>query len=122
VIFAAGTGHPFFTTDTTASLRALEVDVDVILKATKVDGVYSADPLKHPDAAFYPRLSYDQALTEGLQVMDATAIVLCRDNAMPLRVMVTGEPQTPSIDATLELIGRQEVLARMDRELPDFPG
>lgn len=91
-IFAAGTGNPFFTTDSAASLRAVEIGADVLIKATKVDGVYSADPMGDPSAVFYPRLSYDQALREGLGVMDATAIVLCRDHAMPLRVMNINEP------------------------------
>ncbi|MCK7579132.1 MAG: UMP kinase [Chromatiales bacterium] len=92
VIFAAGTGNPFFTTDSAASLRAIEIGADLLIKATKVDGVYSADPVKDPGATFYPRLSYDQALRENLGVMDATAIVLCRDHAMPLRVMNINEP------------------------------
>lgn len=92
VILAAGTGNPFFTTDSAASLRAIEIAADVLIKATKVDGIYAADPVKHPDAEFYPRLSYDRALNEGLQVMDATAIVLCRDHAMPLRVMNINTP------------------------------
>jgi uridylate kinase len=92
VIFAAGTGNPFFTTDSAASLRAIEIGAELLIKATKVDGVYSADPMKDPSATFYPRLSYDQALREGLGVMDATAIVLCRDHAMPLRVMNINEP------------------------------
>ncbi|NVZ11019.1 UMP kinase [Allochromatium humboldtianum] len=92
VIFAAGTGNPFFTTDSAASLRAIEIGADLLIKATKVDGVYSADPVKEPGAVFYPRLSYDQALRENLGVMDATAIVLCRDHAMPLRVMNINEP------------------------------
>jgi uridylate kinase len=87
VIFAAGTGNPFFTTDSAASLRAIEVNADLLIKATKVDGVYSADPLKVPDALFYPRLTYDEALDQRLNVMDATALVLCRDHNMPLRVM-----------------------------------
>ena len=87
VIFAAGTGNPFFTTDSAASLRAVEIGADLLIKATKVNGIYSADPVKHPDAHFYKRLSYDQALREELGVMDATAIVLCRDNRIPLRVM-----------------------------------
>ena len=87
VILAAGTGNPFFTTDSAASLRAVEIGADLMIKATKVDGVYSADPVTDPDAVFYPHLSYDRALAEGLRVMDATAIVLCRDNRMPLRVM-----------------------------------
>ena len=87
VIFAAGTGNPFFTTDSAASLRAVEIGADLLIKATKVDGIYSADPVKHPDARFYKRLTYDQALREELGVMDATAIVLCRDHRIPLRVM-----------------------------------
>ena len=86
-IFAAGIGSPFFTTDSAASLRAIEIGADLLIKATKVDGVYSADPVTHPDAVLYPRLTYDQALRENLKVMDATAIVLCRDNRVPLRVM-----------------------------------
>jgi uridylate kinase len=86
-LFAAGTGNPFFTTDSAASLRAIEIGADLLIKATKVDGVYSADPLKEAGARFYPRLSYDQALRENLQVMDATALVLCRDHRMPLRIM-----------------------------------
>ncbi|TCT22315.1 UMP kinase [Thiobaca trueperi] len=87
VIFAAGTGNPFFTTDTAASLRAIEVGAELLIKATKVDGIYSADPMTDPGATFYPRISYGQALREGLKVMDTTAIVLCRDHGMPLRVM-----------------------------------
>ena len=86
VIFAAGTGNPFFTTDTAASLRAIEVGADVLIKATKVDGVYSADPMLDPDAVRYGSLSYDQVLTDKLSVMDATAIVMCRDNDLPLVV------------------------------------
>lgn len=86
VIFAAGTGNPFFTTDTAASLRAIEVGADVLIKATKVDGVYSADPMLDPDAVRYGTLSYDQVLTDKLSVMDATAIVMCRDNDLPLVV------------------------------------
>ncbi len=87
VIFAAGTGNPFFTTDSAASLRAIEIGAELLIKATKVDGVYSADPLKYPDARFYARLTYDEALDQRLNVMDATALVLCRDHSMPLRVM-----------------------------------
>lgn len=86
VIFAGGTGNPFFTTDTAASLRAIEVNADVLLKATKVDGVYSDDPLRNPAAVHYPRLTFDKVLTDRLNVMDATAIVMCRDNRLPLRV------------------------------------
>ncbi|MCU0833323.1 MAG: UMP kinase [Chromatiaceae bacterium] len=86
-VFAAGTGNPFFTTDSAASLRAVEIGADLLIKATKVDGVYSADPVKDPQAVLYPRLTYNQALREDLKVMDATAIVLCRDNRIPMRVM-----------------------------------
>lgn len=92
VLLAAGTGNPFFTTDSAASLRAVEIGAELLIKATKVNGVYSADPLKNPDAEFYPRLSYHQALIQNLKVMDATAIVLCRDNNIPLRVMNMNEP------------------------------
>lgn len=87
VIFAAGTGNPFFTTDSAASLRAVEIGAELLIKATKVDGIYSADPMKDQAAVFYPRLTYDQALRENLKVMDTTAIVLCRDNQIPIRVM-----------------------------------
>jgi uridylate kinase len=93
-IFAAGTGNPFFTTDSAASLRAVEIGADLLIKATKVDGVYSADPLKNPSATFYSRLTYDEALDQRLNVMDATALVLCRDHNMPLRVMNVFVPGT----------------------------
>jgi uridylate kinase len=86
VIFGAGTGNPYFTTDTAASLRAMEIGADVILKGTKVDGVYSADPKKDPDAVRYNRLSYIEVLKKGLQVMDATATSLCMDNNLPIIV------------------------------------
>jgi uridylate kinase len=86
VIFAAGTGNPYFTTDTAATLRAVEIRADIILKATKVDGVYDRDPVMYPDAAMYKNISYDEVLTKNLKVMDATAIALCRDNALPLVV------------------------------------
>jgi len=86
VIFAAGTGNPFFTTDSAACLRGIEVDADLVLKATKVDGVYSADPMIDPDAKKYDHLSYDEVLDKKLEVMDLTAICLCRDHEMPLRV------------------------------------
>ncbi len=91
-IFAAGTGNPFFTTDTAASLRAIEIDAELMIKATKVKGVYSADPVKVPDAVFYPRLTYDEAIYQRLNVMDTTALVLCRDNNLPMRVMNVFEP------------------------------
>ncbi len=86
VIFAAGTGNPFFTTDTAACLRAIEIGADVVLKATKVDGIYSADPVKNPDAVRYDYLTYKDVLTKGLEVMDSTAICLCQDQEMPLQV------------------------------------
>jgi uridylate kinase len=92
VIFAAGTGNPFFTTDTAASLRAVEIGANLLIKATKVDGVYTADPVKDPDARLYERLTFDEALDQRLNVMDATALVLCRDHDMPLRVMNVFEP------------------------------
>lgn len=87
VIFAAGTGNPFFTTDSAASLRAIEINAELMVKATKVKGVYSADPVKHKDAVFYPHLTYDEALDQRINVMDTTALVLCRDNNLPIRVM-----------------------------------
>jgi uridylate kinase len=91
-IFAAGTGNPFFTTDTAASLRAIEIDAELLLKATKVDGVYDADPVHNPKARRYDRLRYDQVLDDRLSVMDATAIVLCRDHGLPMRVFNLNEP------------------------------
>jgi len=87
VVFAAGTGNPFFTTDSAASLRAIEINAELLIKATKVDGVYSADPVKDKTAKRYDVLSYDEVLDQKLGVMDATAIVLCRENNMPLRVL-----------------------------------
>jgi uridylate kinase len=86
VVFAAGTGNPYFTTDTAAALRAMEMKAEVILKATKVDGIYNADPVKHPEAVRYESISYLQVLQERLQVMDATAISLCMDNKLPILV------------------------------------
>ncbi len=86
VIFAAGTGNPFFTTDTAASLRAMEIGADVILKATKVDGVYDADPVTNPDATMFTSLTYIEVLNRNLKVMDATAISLCMDNSLPIKV------------------------------------
>lgn len=87
VIFAAGTGNPFFTTDSAASLRAVEINADLLIKATKVDGVYSADPARDPTAQRFEVLNYDQVIEKKLAVMDTTAIVLCRENDMPLRVL-----------------------------------
>ena len=86
VIFTAGTGNPFFTTDSAGCLRAIETQADIMLKATRVDGVYSADPEKDQDATFYPSLSFDEAIQKNLKVMDATALTLCRDQKLPLCV------------------------------------
>ena len=86
LIFAAGTGNPYFTTDTAASLRAMEIQADIVLKGTKVDGVYTSDPVKNPDAVRYETLTFTEALTKQLGVMDATAMSLCRDNKMPIVV------------------------------------
>jgi len=86
VIFAAGTGNPFFTTDTAAALRGSEVGAEIVLKATKVDGVYTADPNKDPSAKRYPRVSFDEAIRRDLKVMDATALTLCRDQKLPVNV------------------------------------
>jgi uridylate kinase len=92
VIFAAGTGNPFFTTDSSACLRGIEIGAELVLKATKVDGVYSADPMKVPDAIKFDRLSYDEVLDRKLEVMDLTAICLCRDHSMPVRVFEMEKP------------------------------
>ena len=92
VIFAAGTGNPFFTTDSAACLRGIEINADVVLKATKVDGVYSADPMLDSDAELYTHLTYDQVLDKKLGVMDLTAICLCREHNMPLRVFRMSKP------------------------------
>jgi uridylate kinase len=92
VIFAAGTGNPFFTTDTAAALRGSEVGAQIVLKATKVDGVYSADPNKDPSAERYTRISFDDALARNLQIMDATAFALCRDQHLPIRVFNITKP------------------------------
>jgi uridylate kinase len=108
VVFAAGTGNPYFTTDTAAALRAMEIKADVIMKGTKVDGIYSADPMLDPDAMRYESISYLEVLEQGLKVMDATAISLCMDNKLPilvfnlrtagnLRRAVMGEPGIGSI-------------------------
>jgi len=86
VIFAAGTGNPFFTTDTAAALRAAEVGAQIVLKATKVDGVYDADPMTHPDAVRFDRISFDEAISRRLSVLDATAFALCRDQKLPIKV------------------------------------
>ena len=92
VIFAAGTGNPFFTTDTAAALRGMEMNVDVVIKATKVDGVYTDDPKSHPDAMRYKRLTFDEAIVKKLKVMDATALTLCRDQKLPICVFSIFKP------------------------------
>ena len=92
VVFGAGTGNPYFSTDTAAALRAMEMKADVILKATKVDGIYNADPMLHPDASRYDRISYLQVLEQGLKVMDATAISLCMDNKLPIVIFNLRKP------------------------------
>jgi uridylate kinase len=92
VVFAAGTGNPFFTTDSAASLRAIEIGAELLLKATKVNGVYSDDPVRNPAATRFEKLSFDRVLDDRLAVMDATAIVLCRDNHLPLRVFNLNNP------------------------------
>jgi uridylate kinase len=110
VVFAAGTGNPYFTTDTAAALRAMEMKADVILKATKVDGIYTADPMKNPDATKYDEISYLKVIEQGLGVMDATAISLCMDNKLPIvvfnlktggniRRVVMGEPVGSTVRA-----------------------
>src|SRR5207249_7846438 len=92
VVLAAGTGNPYFTTDTAAALRAIEIGADVILKATRVDGVYSGDPLQDPTATFFPRISYRDILERDLGVMDLTAITLCKENRLPIVVFNIGPP------------------------------
>jgi len=92
VVFAAGTGNPFFTTDTAAALRGAEMGVEIVLKATKVDGVYSADPKKVPDAVRYTSITFDEAIGKNLQVMDATAFALCRDQKLPIKVFSIFKP------------------------------
>jgi uridylate kinase len=94
VIFAAGVGSPFFTTDSGAALRAIEIGADLLLKATKVDGVYDKDPKKHPDAVRYEKLSYDQVIARDLQVMDTAAFALARDSELPLRIFDMAQPGT----------------------------
>ena len=105
VIFAAGTGNPFFTTDTAACLRAIEVNADIVLKATKVDGVYSEDPVKNPMATKYDFLTYREVLNQGLEVMDLTAICLCQEQNMPLQVFNLSEPHALRKIVMGELVG-----------------
>ena len=92
VVFAAGTGNPFFTTDTAAALRGAEIGADMVLKATKVDGVYTADPSKDASAIRYDKLTFDEAMTRNLGIMDATAFALCRDQKLPIRVFSIVKP------------------------------
>ena len=92
VVFAAGTGNPFFTTDTAAALRGAEIGAEVVLKATKVDGVYTADPMKDPEATRYTKLAFDEAIGRNLGIMDATAFALCRDQKLPIRVFSIVKP------------------------------
>jgi len=109
VIFAAGTSNPYFSTDTAATLRALEIKADVIAKATRVDGVYDKDPLKFPDAVKYPEITYLQVLAQGLGVMDATAIAMCRDNQLPIIVFnlnTTGNIMRMSMGETIGTVIR----------------
>lgn len=103
-VFAAGIGNPFFTTDSAASLRAIEIDAEIVLKATKVDGVYSADPMTNPDAVKYDELSYDEVIEKKLAVMDTAAVVLCRDQGMPLRIFNMGAQ-----GALLKIIQGQDI-------------
>jgi uridylate kinase len=105
VIFVAGTGNPFFSTDTTAALRANEIGADVILKATKVDGVYDKDPVKFPDAVRYEHLTYSEALAKRLQVMDSTAFSLCMDNKMPIIVFDMTRPDNIPLALRGEKVG-----------------
>ena len=104
IILAAGTGNPFFTTDTAASLRAIEIGADVLLKATMVDGVYDSDPKKDKNATLFEKISYDQVLNKKLNIMDATAVVVCRDNNLPLRVFNLIEK-----DALINIMTNQRV-------------
>ena len=92
VVFAAGTGNPYFTTDTAAALRAVEINADIVLKATKVDGIYNVDPMKDPNAIRYDTITYDECLARNLRAMDATAISLCRENKMPIIVFNLNHP------------------------------
>lgn len=111
VIFAAGIGNPFFTTDTAGCLRAVEIGADIVLKATKVDGVYDSDPVKNPDAKRYETLTFDDVLNKNLQVMDATAIVLCRDNNLPLRIFNLNDVGSLPATMTDKSIGTTVVMS-----------
>src|SRR5689334_23185581 len=107
VIFAAGTGNPFFTTDTAAALRGTEIGAEMVLKATKVDGVYTADPKRQPDAKRYDKLSFDEAMLKNLRVMDATAFALCRDQKLPITVFsIRSEEHTSELQSQFHLVCR----------------
>jgi uridylate kinase len=108
-IFSAGTGNPFFTTDTAAALRAIEIGADLLVKGTKVDGVFSSDPARDKNAQRYTEVTFDKVLTDKLRVMDATAIVMCRDNGLPIRVFDLNVP-----DAFVELVGGKDVGTLVD--------
>ena len=112
VIFAAGTGNPFFTTDTAGCLRAIEIEADVIMKATKVNGVYDSDPAKNPDAKRYKQLTYTDVIDQNLGVMDMTAIVMCRDNNLPLRVFNLNDEGALPATMTNDEIGTTVVLEK----------
>jgi uridylate kinase len=103
-VFAAGIGNPFFTTDSAASLRAIEINAELVIKATKVDGVYSADPVTNPDAVKYNQLSYDEVIEKKLAVMDTAAVVLCRDQNMPIRIFNMGKE-----DALLDIVRGENI-------------
>jgi len=105
IILAAGTGNPYFTTDTAAALRAVEIGAEVILKATKVDGVYDSDPIQNPSAVRYDRLTYSQVLAQRLKVLDATAVSLCMDNDTPIIVFDLNEPENITRVAAGEPVG-----------------
>jgi uridylate kinase len=105
VIFGAGTGNPFFTTDSAASLRAIEIDAEVILKGTRVDGIYTADPEKDPDATKYSNLTFDEAYSKGLNVMDMTAFTLCKENNVPIIVFDMNTPGNLARVTSGETIG-----------------
>lgn len=103
-VFAAGIGNPFFTTDSAASLRAIEIDAELVIKATKVDGVYSADPVTNPDAVKYDELTYDEVIEKKLAVMDTAAVVLCRDQSMPIRIFNMSKP-----GALLDIVNGKDI-------------
>ncbi|MCK5871245.1 MAG: UMP kinase [Methylococcales bacterium] len=110
VIFAAGIGSPFFTTDTAASLRAIEINAQLLIKATNVKGIYSADPNKDPNAIFYPRLTYNEAIDQRLNVMDTTALILCNDHDLPMRILNIFEP-----NALIALMQGEEIGSYIER-------